>query len=156
MNIIWTQISCLLFLAYLRDADSVPFHQEILYFSAATTAATLSSYALVVAYSKPSLRGSFFSPMTGSQLAEKIYETATSDAVIASQCFGLHPDLITPALKSELKLWIWNGWETWNTTLPPWFTDVWRRNVPLDMLPMTLDAEHLKEDRSRRSGGPPS
>jgi hypothetical protein len=78
---------------------------------------------------------SFFTSMTGHEYTVSLFRASDSDEAKFGAIFGNH-DSHALSIRGDVKKWVLENYEGWETTKPTWFNDANIAKIPSDMIPI--------------------
>jgi hypothetical protein len=150
---VWTQVTPYLALVYNKrfvpddDSDTLDALPVII----ALNALWLTSGALLAALANRDNLITFFSTVSATEYTVTQFRDSLDDEQKFDAVFGNHLHLTKPII-SEVKAWIADRWQSWETELPLWFTADAIALIPSSYLPKRALEDLLIEGGGKRIG----
>jgi len=112
----------------------------------AASGAWVITFGLILLLMKKEYRGTFYRTKTGNEWAMDFFVKAEDDAS-KQIIFGCNKKQWL-GIRDDVKYWVLGNWWRWVESEPKWFTEVWKAQVPLDMIPVDVNREGLARNRA--------
>jgi len=108
------------------------------------------SFCLFLMLMKKGYKHTFFSTQTGASFFRDSFLKG-KDVQTRAQIVTINEHLWAN-IRADVKKWVGANWWQWEEDIPDWFTEGWKGNVPLDMIPKERREEIAKHGGLGRRG----